>query len=167
MQASPQHRIINVQPVHNHVNWAWNFIMTISRSIIYYGSLGISQPIIHLCQQWHIHLYQPYTYINIHSHRHALIPTYTYINHLPLPLACQHKQHKQYKQTHQHDCSKTVITFHIIHYQVLRHQECAHCPKCNQYWKPFHDSTSEKCALSSSVCHVGPIHTQAIGHIGY
>ena len=49
--ASPQHRIINVQRVHNHVNWAWNFIMTISRSRIYYGSLGISQPIIHLYQQ--------------------------------------------------------------------------------------------------------------------
>ena len=50
-QAFPQHQIINVQPVHNHVNWDWNFIMTISRSRIYYGSLGISQPIIHPCQQ--------------------------------------------------------------------------------------------------------------------
>ena len=140
--------------------------MTISRSRIYYGSLGISQPIIHLCQQWHIHLYRhtlipTYTYINMH-----LYQQYTYINHLPLPLACQHKQHKQYKQTHQHHCSKTVITFHIIHSQILRHQECVHSPKCNQYWKPFHDSTSEKCALSSGVCHVGPMHTQAITHHG-
>jgi len=134
--------------------------MTISRSRIYYGSLGISQPIIHLCQQWHIHLY-----------RHTLIPTYTYINiHLYQPFtftfSLSTKATQQYKQTHQHHFSKTVITFHIIHYQILRHQECVHSPECNQYWKPFHDSTSKKCALSSGVWHVGPMHTQAIGHHG-
>ena len=134
--------------------------MTISRSRIYYGSLGISQPIIHLCQQWHIH-----------SYRHTLIPTYTYINiHLYQPftftfsLSTQATQ--QYKQTHQHHCSKTVITFHIIHYQILRHQECVHSPECNQYWEPFHDSTSKKCAPIPGVCHAGPMHTQAIGHHG-
>ena len=115
------------------------------------------------------------------SPTYTLIPTYTYINNnpysatphnnhlpfylylLPLPLACQHKQQKQ---THQRYCSKTVITFLIIHYQVLRHQECVHSLECNQYRQPFHDSTSKKCALFSSVCHVGPIHTQAIGHHG-
>ena len=143
--------------------------MTIPRSRIYYGSLGTSQPIIHSCQQWHIHLYQPYTYTNIHLYRPWPLlrnPSQQPFTILPLPLAYQHKQHKQYKQTHQHHCSKTVITFHIIHYQLLRHQECVHSPECNQYWKPFHDSTSEKCALSSGVCHVGPMHTQAIGYHG-
>ena len=40
-QAAPQHQIINVQSVHPHAHWAWNFIMTISRSRIYYGSPGI------------------------------------------------------------------------------------------------------------------------------
>ena len=59
-----------------------------------------------------------------------------------------------------------VILFHTIHYQVLRHQECIHFLECNQYRQPFHDSTSKKCALFSGVCHVGPIHTQAIGHHG-
>ena len=40
-QAAPQHQIINVQPVHPHVNQAWNFTMSISRSNIYYGSPSI------------------------------------------------------------------------------------------------------------------------------
>ena len=76
-----------------------------------------------------------YTYINTNPYsttpHNNHLPFYLYL--LPLPLAYQHKQNKQYKQTHQHYCSKTVITFHIIHYQVLRHQECAHSLGCNQY----------------------------------
>ena len=93
-----------------------------------------------------------YTYTNTYTCiNNTLIPTYTYINnnpysttphnnHLPfylLPLACQHKQHKQCKQTHQHYCSKTVITFLIIHYQVLRHQECVHSQGVINIENPF------------------------------
>ena len=85
-----------------------------------------------------------YTYVNIHLYQHTLISTITLtpqpltttIYHFTfyiLPLACQHKKHKQCKQTHQRYCSKTVITFLIIHYQVLRHQECAHSLGCSQY----------------------------------
>ena len=81
-QATPQHQIINVHPVHPHVNWAWSFTMTISRSRIYCGSSGISQP-------------------NIHLYQHTLISTIT-LTPQPLtttiyllPFSCQHKQHKQ------------------------------------------------------------------------
>ena len=153
--------LINVQPVHSHVNWAWNFIMTISRSRIYYGSLGISQPIIYSCQQWHIHLYFHTLISTMHLYQHTLISTiYLYLQ--PVNTSNTSNTSKLISVI----ASKTVITFHIIHYQILRHQECVHSPECNQYWKPFHDSTSEKCALSSGVCHVGSIHTQEIGHNG-
>ena len=103
--------------------------------------------------QTNIHSYQQYTYTNIHLYQHTLISKimHTYINNnpysttphnncFPFPLqgatlnciylACQHKQ---YKQTHQHYFSKTIIIFHIIHYQVLRHQECIHSLGCSQY----------------------------------
>ena len=84
----------------------------------------------------------------VHLYQHTLISTITltpqpltttiyHFTFFLLPLACQHKQHKQCKKTHQRYCSRTVITFLIIHYQILRHQECAHSLGCNQYWKPF------------------------------
>ena len=43
-EAAPQHQIINVQSVHLHANWDGNSTTTISRSRLYYGSLGIKQP---------------------------------------------------------------------------------------------------------------------------
>ena len=104
-----------------------------------------------------------YTHVNNNTYTYTnstLISTYTYINNTPysatphnnhLPFTfylftCQHKQYKQYGQTHQRYFSNTAVVFHIIHYQVLRHQDCIHSLECNQYWKSFHDSTSEKCA---------------------
>ena len=104
-----------------------------------------------------------YTYTNIHLYQHTLIPTiYLYLYLYPVITSNTSNTSELISVI----ALKTIITFHIIHYQVFRHQECIHSLECNQYWKPFHDSTSKKCALFSDVCHVGPIHTQAIGHHG-
>ena len=97
MQASPQHQIINVQPVHPHVNW----LGTLSWPFPGLGSTMDPQA------------YHSPTYTYTHNNPYSAT---SHNNHLPFTFTCQHKQHKQYKPTHQRHCFKNCnhISYHSL-----------------------------------------------------
>ena len=77
-----------------------------------------------------IHLYHHTLISTIRLYQHTLIPTiYLYLYLQPVNTSNTSNTSELISVI----ALKTVITFHIIHYQVLRHQECVHSLECNQY----------------------------------